>query len=348
MSQTLCISEFFQVPGVILDVRSPGEYEQGHIPGAVSFPLFSNAERAQVGICYKEQGRELAIELGLELVGPKLAGFVQQAKALASDRQVRVHCWRGGMRSSSMGWLLETAGLQVTLLEGGYKAFRRWVLAVLAEPRTIFTLGGMTGTGKTALLYALADRGEQILDLEKLAHHRGSSYGRLGLPPQPTNEQFENKVALAWAALQPDRPVWIEAESRRIGLCRVPDPLFQQMFSAPVLQIERPRSERVALLLADYGQVDRDGLIAATERLRKRLGGLATQEAVDAIRRGDLAPAIERVLDYYDSTYRYDLQKRGVPIYPIEVTGLDPVQAADRVLGVLKVLHAMPLWCARP
>jgi tRNA 2-selenouridine synthase len=321
MSLSLFTQQFLQAPGTMLDVRSPGEYEHGHIPGAVSFPLFTNEERAAVGTCYKQQGRDPAVELGLALVGPKLAQFVEKAKELAADRTLRIHCWRGGMRSGSMAWLMETAGFQVTLLDKGYKGFRQWVRSTLAVPKPTLTLGGMTGTGKTAILYALAAQGEQILDLEKHASHRGSSYGNLGLPPQPSTEQFENLLAVEWAQLTPDRPVWVEAESRMVGTCRVPDELFGQMMAAPVVQIERPRSERIALLLQDYGVVDLAQLITATERLEKRLGGDRTRAAVELIVAGDLAGAIEIVLNYYDKTYLYDLKRRNMPIFPVDVNG---------------------------
>ncbi|HIK15776.1 MAG TPA: tRNA 2-selenouridine(34) synthase MnmH [Leptolyngbyaceae cyanobacterium M33_DOE_097] len=343
MPTVLAIADFLKAPGVILDVRSPGEYEQGHIPGAVSFPLFSNEERAEVGTCYKQTGREAAIELGLALVGPKLANFVHHAKELAGDRIVRVHCWRGGMRSGSMAWLLETAGFQVTVLDKGYKGFRHWVRHVLAEPKPILTLGGMTGTGKTAVLKGLAELGEQTLDLEYLANHRGSSYGALGLPPQPSTEQFENLIAMEWVQLSPDRPVWVEAESRMVGICRVPPELFTQMQAAPILQIERSRSERIELLLGDYGAVNPQELITATERLRKRLGGDRTQTAVEAIQQGDLAAAIAIVLDYYDKTYTYDLQRRGVPIYPLAVTGLSAAATAHHLIAFRKEMATHPM-----
>jgi tRNA 2-selenouridine synthase len=333
MSKSLPVHEFLAAPGIVLDVRSPGEYEQGHIPNAVSLPLFSNDERAQVGICYKQQGREQAVELGLELTGPKLAAFVRQAKDIAPDRTVRVHCWRGGMRSGSMAWLLETAGFSVTTLIGGYKAFRRWVRETVAVPKPIITLGGMTGSGKTAILHALAAQGEQVLDLEAIAHHRGSSYGSLGLPPQPSNEQFENFVATVWHTFDGDRPIWIEAESRRIGACRVPDELFRPMMAAPVLQVERPQRERIARLLNDYGDADRRELIAATRRIQKKLGGQHAKRAIACILEGNLAPAIEIVLNYYDKTYTYDLyQKRNVPIYSVNVSGLDAAQSAQLLI----------------
>lgn len=327
----------------MLDVRSPAEYEQGHIPGAVSFPLFSNDERAEVGTCYKQQGREVAVELGLAIVGPKLATFVQQAKQLAPDLTVRVHCWRGGMRSGSMAWLLETAGLRVSVLDKGYKGFRQWVRETVAVAKPILTLGGMTGTGKTAILHELADRGEQILDLEALANHRGSSYGGLGLPPQPSTEQFENLLALNWSHLNVDRPIWIEAESRMVGTCRIPDELFRQMVTAPVLQIERSRSERVAILLKVYGSVERQELITATERITRRLGGQHAKQAIAEIRQGNLASAIDLILNYYDKTYLYDLQRRNVSVHSVHLSNRSTVESAERLIEVAKEISRSPL-----
>jgi tRNA 2-selenouridine synthase len=342
MASSLSIDAFLTTPGLLLDVRSPAEHQQGHIPGAISLPLFSNEERAEVGTCYKQQGHEAAVELGLGIVGPKLLHFVQQAKQLtekfSGDRCLRVHCWRGGMRSSSMAWLLETAGFQVTLLAGGYKTYRQWVHQVLATPKPVLTLGGMTGTGKTGILMELSSRGEQTLDLEALANHRGSSYGNLGLPPQPSTEQFENLLALEWVKMAVDRLVWIEAESRMVGTCRVPDSLFQQMVSAPVVQVLRSRPDRVAILLEVYGTADRTELIAATERLRKRLGGQQTQATIAVIQAGDLTTAIGNVLDYYDKAYCYDLQRRQVPIHSIDAIGLSTPDIATRLIEQARAL----------
>jgi tRNA 2-selenouridine synthase len=332
MPTPLSPDAFLTAPGILLDVRSPGEYDQGHIPGAVSFPLFSNDERAEVGTCYKQQGRDAAVELGLTIVGPKLAAFVAEAKRLAPDRILRIHCWRGGMRSGSMAWLLETAGFKVTLLDRGYKGFRQWLRSAIAVRKPILTLGGMTGCGKTVILQALAARGEQILDLEQLANHRGSSYGALGLPPQPSIEQFENLIALEWVKLSPDRPVWIEAESRMVGACRVPDELFLQMLAAPILQVERSRAERIEMLLDVYGSADRGELITATERLHKRLGGDRTKAAVDFIQQDNLAAAIQILLDYYDKTYLHDLKRRNVAIEPVDAIGLSSDAIAQELI----------------
>jgi len=331
MSQPLAPAEFLNTPGVILDVRSPAEYAQGHIPGAISFPLFSDDERAKVGICYKHQGHEPAVELGFAIAGPKFAGFIAQAKVLTPARQVRLYCWRGGMRSAAVAWVLETGGLNVSLLTGGYKAFRRWGRSLLAIPQKMIILGGMTGTGKTNLLTILADQGEQVLDLECLASHRGSSYGGLGLPPQPTNEQFWNLITIHWASFNRHIPVWIEAESKRIGCCRIPEEIFQQMELAPVIQVSRTRAERLALLVDMYGATDLNELVTATERIRKRLGGLRTKRAINLLQEGKLAQAFDIILEYYDKTYFYDLQQRNVPIHSLDISGLSSEEGAAKL-----------------
>jgi len=349
MAIALSVVDFLAASGPILDVRSPGEHGQGHIPGAIAFPLFSDAERAQVGICYKQEGREAAVELGFAIAGAKFAGFLREAKALAPQRQVRVHCWRGGMRSGAVAWVLELGGFDVSTLSGGYKAFRRWSLEAVNNPRPILVLGGMTGTQKTKILHALADRGEQVIDLEGLAHHRGSSFGALMLPPQPSNEQFENRVASQWAAFSPTRRVWIEAESRRIGLCCIPSALFTQMEQAMVLEVVRPKAERLAFLVELYAQAPVDALVVATERIRKRLGGLRTQEAIALLQQHRFTEAFDLLLAYYDQTYEYDLQRRPVLRQPIDMTGLTADQSATRLIETADALlpstptAAMPL-----
>lgn len=342
MPTSLEIDAFLMAPGLVLDVRSPAEYQQGHIPGAVSFPLFTDGERAEVGICYKHDGRDAAVELGFAIAGPKFAQFIAQAKALAPDRRVRLHCWRGGMRSGAVAWVLEMAGFQVTTLQGGYKAFRRWALATFCQRRPIAIVGGMTGTGKTDILHALAAQGEQVLDLEAIASHRGSSFGSLGLPPQPTNEQFENAIAVQWAQVDPQRVVWLEAESKRIGLCRIPEALFQQMEQATVLEICRSRAERLALLVKVYGDAPIADLVTATERIRKRLGGLVTQQAIALLHEGNLTEAFDRLLTYYDKTYTYDLDRRSVQRHPVDVSGLSATESAARLRQVAQQ-HSLPV-----
>jgi tRNA 2-selenouridine synthase len=315
--------------GPILDVRAPAEYAQGHIPGALSLPLFTDEERARIGTTYKQVNPEKAVLLGLDFFGPKMRRMVEEAKKLAPGQEVRLHCWRGGMRSGAVQWLLELGGLHVNLLDKGYKDYRRWALAEMARPRQLRVLGGATGSGKTAVLHALAAQGEPVLDLEKLANHQGSSFGGLGQPPQPTQEQFENDLAAALAALPDDRPIWVEDESRTIGSVALPGEFFAQMQAAPLLVLEVPREARVRYLAADYGRHDAGALALAVLRLRKRLGGLVTKEALGAIAENDMPRMVELVLAYYDKTYGYGLEGR--KSVTVAAEGTDAAVNAARV-----------------
>lgn len=340
MPEILGIDEFLASPGPILDVRSPAEHARGHIPGSVGFALFDDEERANVGRRYTQVGHEEAVELGFEYAGPKCAAFVRRARGLAYRGDVRVHCWRGGMRSQSMAWVLATAGLSVRVLDGGYKAYRRWVRRTLASPRPLVVLGGMTGTAKTQLLQHLAADGEAVIDLEGVANHRGSTFGGLMMPPQPSTEHFENLLAERWATFADRDVVWIEAESRRVGNCYVPDELFSHMEAAPAVEVVRSKDERIDWLVSQYGEAATADLVAATRRIHKRLGGQRTRAAVEAIERGDLREACAIILEYYDRTYRYDLEKRGASLSTIDLTGL-PFEQGARALRA-NVVSAAP------
>jgi len=330
------ITEFLSTAaGPILDVRAPAEYTQGHIPGALSLPLFTDEERARIGTTYKQINPDKAVLLGLDFFGPKLRKLVEDAKQLAPGQEVRLHCWRGGMRSGAVQWLLELAGFRVNLLDKGYKDFRHWALAEMARPRPLRVLGGYTGSGKTAVLHALAAKGESVLDLERLANHQGSSFGSLGQPPQPTQEQFDNDLAAALAALPADKPIWVEDESRNIGSLTIPSDFFAQMQAAPLLVLDVPREARVQYLAADYGRHDAGALATAVLRLRKRLGGLVTKEALSAIADNDMPRMVELVLAYYDKTYGYGLADR--PATTVPATTTDAVANAALVLAA--VMH---------
>ena len=318
----------------IIDVRSPGEYRHAHIPGAISIPLFDNDERAQVGTKYKNAGKDSAVLLGLSLVGPKLADFVKQSKKLnPQGKEVLVHCWRGGMRSSSFAWLLDTAGLTASTLVGGYKAYRNTVLSSFSESRNLIILGGKTGSGKTDILKELARQGEQIIDLEGLANHKGSTYGSIGQAPQPATEQFENLVHQQWRQLNPNRRIWLEDESRSIGSCFIPMPLWHQMRAAPVAFIDVTKSCRVERLVNEYAGIDHQLLVDATERIQKRLGGKVTKDALEALTRQDYATVADLTLDYYDKAYLHGLSLRdSAQVYPIEIKQDDPVGTVKRLL----------------
>ncbi|MFM7641918.1 MAG: tRNA 2-selenouridine(34) synthase MnmH [Cyanobium sp.] len=309
MQTTLAIEAFLQARGALIDVRTPAEFDQGHLPGARNLPLFSDGERAEVGTLYKHSGRLAAVQRGLALVGPRLAQLAEALLAAHGEDPewpLRVHCWRGGLRSASVAWLASTLDLPVVLLEGGYKAYRRWAVALLEAPWPLRLLGGRTGAGKTELLTALAAEGVAVVDLEGLAHHRGSSFGGLGQPPQPSSEQFENLLAQALDGLRGAEQIWLEAESAQVGRCRIPAGLWRQMKVAPLLEVRRPLPERLRHLVAIYGDQDPNALVDATQRISKRLGPQRTAAAVEAIRQGEMARACAQMLDYYDRCYDRD------------------------------------------
>jgi len=335
MDVTRPVERFLQGQGVVVDVRSPAEHQQGHIPGAVNLPLFDDDERARVGTVFKQEGRNAAVRLGLAITGPRLAGWGERLTQLAVNGPLRIYCWRGGLRSGSVAWLAATLGLDHCLLAGGYKGFRQWVLAEVARPRRLTLLGGSTGCGKTEVLQALRRLGQPVVDLEALANHRGSSFGGLGLGPQPSGEAFEN--ALAWTLRDhpPCQAVWVEAESAQVGRCRIPAGFWAQMKEAPLVLLERPLEERVAALTDLYGIQARESLLEATVRLERRLGPQRTAAATDHINAGAMAEACRILLDYYDRTYAHELSRRPAPVARLDVAGLDADAVAGRLVGLV-------------
>ena len=299
----------------VIDVRAPAEFTHGHIPGAVSLPLFSDEERARVGTTYKKQGREAAILLGFELTGPKWSGFIRRALELAPQKKVVLHCWRGGMRSSAMAWALDLYGFEVYLLQGGYKSYRRWTARQWEKNYDLLVIGGMTGSGKTRILQQLKDIGEQIVDLEDLAQHQGSAYGSLNRLVQPTQEQFENDLASTLSKLDVARPIWIEDENQNIGSCLLPKSFWGQLKNAFHFDLQVPLEQRITALVQEYGALDKDFLISCTERIKKRLGLEQTKNAIVAIGEDRMADFIRQVLVYYDKAYRRalsDLDPAGI------------------------------------
>ena len=312
MPQALPLKEFLVQPGPLLDVRSPSEYLQGHIPRSHSFPLFSDGERAQIGTVYKKQGRAEAVELGLFLVRPKLDTLLNQATALLGSTG-KVLCWRGGMRSGFTARLFELLGYAIQTLQGGYKVYRRSVLQQLSvAPQRLCVLGGLTGSGKTAVLKALRQLGEQVIDLEALANHRGSAFGGIGMVPQPTQEQFENELALQFEQIDWTKPVWVEDESRLIGRCHLPSALYHEMHQAPLFFLQCSLGVRIQTLLDHYGGADTAQLVHATLRIAKRLGSQLTREILQLFEEEKRELAFEKLLIYYDKTYQHQLFKRPI------------------------------------
>ena len=324
----------------VIDVRSEKEYLQGHIPGALNLPLFNNEERAVVGTLNKNSGREASVLKGLELAGPKLVDFVKQLNKITDQKQILVHCWRGGMRSESMAWLFQVAGYEVFVLEGGYKTYRRFIRERLSQPADIVVLGGLTGSGKTELLHLLGQMGEQVLDLEKLACHKGSVFGGFGQPGQPTNEQFENDIFADWGKIDPSRLVWIEDESRMIGNVSIPDPLFEQMNRTVMIKIETGREQRICRLVDEYAKVDKQELHSAILKISEKLGGTNTKTALAAIDASDFDTVAGLALSYYDKTYSHSVLKRENPkIHPVFVESNDPIKNATLILEAGKSIR---------
>ncbi len=336
------IETFLDGQGAVVDVRSPGEFRQGHMPGAHNLPLFDDVQRAQVGTTYKHKGRQAAVLEGLALVGPRLESLGQELVRLAAltpAAPLRLHCWRGGMRSESVAWLAQGLDLPVVLLKGGYKAYRHWVLDLFEQPWPLRLLGGRTGSGKTELLLELQARGVAVIDLEGLANHRGSSFGGLGQAEQPSSEHFENLLATALGPWRQAETIWLEDESAQVGRCRIPGGLWRQMQAAPLLAVQRPLGARLDHLVSLYGNQGQAGLAEATQRIARRLGPQRTALALEAIAEQNWHGACRQILEYYDRCYDHGLEGRqglavgsGAP-KPWDLGLAPPPEAAEQLLA---------------
>ncbi len=344
--QKITIEEFLSLAKryPVLDVRSPGEYSHAHIPLAHSFPLFDDEVRKQVGTAYKQQSRETAIKIGLDYFGVKMRKMVEEAESLVrsfelevknlqthncqhpTPNSVIVHCWRGGMRSAAVAWLLDMYGFKVYLLAGGYKAYRKWVLAQFEKEYKFNIIGGFTGSGKTLLLHELKNQGKTIVDLEGLAKHKGSAFGALEDIPQPRQEMFDNLLAEALfvgscsltegtdsCTSNEQRTIdniYLEDESQRIGNLQLPMPLWYSMRKSPVFFVDIPFEERLEYITEDYGKQKKEALQDAILRIQKRLGGLETKNAVQFLEENNYKECFRILLSYYDKWYQKGLHNR--------------------------------------
>lgn len=306
----------------VLDVRSPAEYLHAHIPGAISFPLFSDEERKIVGTAYKQESKQVAIKWGLKFFGTRLVEMVEEAEKIIlqyyknaeagkapehANNTVLVHCWRGGMRSAGVAWLLDVYGWKVYTLAGGYKVYRNHVLQQFAKNYAFRMLGGCTGSGKTGIIQILQQKGIPAIDLEKIANHKGSAFGNLGMPPQPSQEMFENLLAKELESLSntPEKsvPIWLEDESQRIGNINIPGNIFVQMRNSPLYFLDIPFEERLQQIIKDYGSFSAEQIIATIQRIKKRLGGLETQLAIHHMEQQSVENCFRVLLKYYDKYY---------------------------------------------
>lgn len=306
----ISIHDFFSLRQLlpVVDVRSENEYETGHIRKAISIPILNNAERAAVGTDYKQKGQAEAIKTGLHLVEPRLDGIISETQKIGHE--IIVHCWRGGLRSSNFCEFARKAGIKTHQLEGGYKAYRHVALDTYKKSIQLIVIGGCTGSGKSEILRELKNQGEQVIDLEHLANHKGSAFGGLMQPPQPTTEQFQNELFEELLILDVNKRIWIEDESISIGKVFLPNDFWNRMGVSPVIEIELEKPKRVQRLVQEYGKSDPQEFLQSMERIVTKLGGQHFKAAKEKLLQGDMTATIDILLTYYDKAYRSGLEKK--------------------------------------
>ncbi|MBI4946083.1 MAG: tRNA 2-selenouridine(34) synthase MnmH [Bacteroidetes bacterium] len=321
----------------VIDVRSPAEFSHGHIPRAHNIPLFDNEERAKVGTAYKQISQEAAIQIGYELANPKIKSFIDQVQAVVKPSTILIHCWRGGMRSAKFAELLNQHGYNTHTLIRGYKAYRNFVLESFNNSPNIIIIGGETGSGKTEILQKIKERGEQIIDLENLAHHKGSAFGSLGEKPQPTQEQFENNLAYNFSKVLNFGKVWLEDESRNTGRVQLPQALWEKMKQSPILRVNIPKKLRIERLVNDYGKFSKEELKNCVLKIQQRLGGQHVKHALEELEKGNLHEVVDITLTYYDKAYNYNHEKRNMKdVFFVECETADASTNADKLIEVAK------------
>ena len=312
------LEKFRSFNGPLIDVRSPNEYYKGHMPNSINIPLFDNDERSLIGTIYKKNGKEKAVIEGLKFIDRKIENLLNNIFECITDYKtknlnkdinqmaIKVYCARGGMRSQSISWLLERYKLNTFMLKGGYKNYRRWTLDSFVKIWNIIIIGGKTGTGKTRLLKLLDNNNYQAIDLEGLANHRGSTFGGLGMKKQPSNEQFENKIAEKLNTFDKNNYSFVEAESANIGKCKIPFEFFNQMKRSRRIEIIRSEANRLEELINTYSIYDPAELRESVMRIKKRLGPQRTKIAIESINEKKWDLVCNSVLQYYDKCYEYE------------------------------------------
>lgn len=319
----------------IIDVRSAAEFALDHIPGAINCPVLDDDERIRVGTLYKQQGAFEAKKVGAPLVAANIARHIE-ALFLDKPRDWRplVYCWRGGNRSGSMALVMARIGWPVAQLDGGYKNYRAFVsAALLAPPALDFrVVCGTTGSGKSRLLQTLEALGAQVLDLEQLAAHRGSVLGHLPNAPQPGQKMFETLVWDKLRGFDPGKPVFVEAESKKVGNLRVPDALMEQMRAAPCIALNLSRPNRVRLLMEDYEHfcADPSLLVGQLEHLAQLHGRARIEVWQQMATGGEMPELVDQLLvQHYDPAYLRSIDRNFVQYPQAEAVTLDGIAPAD-------------------
>lgn len=302
----------------VIDVRSESEFQKGHIKGAVNIPILNDQERVEIGTIYKHEGRVSAVKRGLEIVGPKMAEIYGQYIDLQTNSNpIAFYCWRGGMRSHIAASLNQWSGKPTIQLLGGYKSYRTFVQSTFDRPFEFLVLGGKTGSGKTEILHHLSLKKYQVLDLEGLANHKGSAFGGLGYPAQPSTEMFENLIFESIEGFNSELPIIVENESRLIGTCFIPNSLWNRFNSSKILVLHVDINTRIKRLSKEYSHFEVSLLKDKTTQLRKRLGGQHLNEAINALENKDFEFWIQKLLVYYDKTYDYSIENNRYRIIEI-------------------------------
>jgi tRNA 2-selenouridine synthase len=260
---------------------------------------------------------------------------LEEALKLAKENRLLVHCWRGGMRSEAMAWLFSLGDIDTKILDGGYKSYRHYVLEKLSEKRKYIILGGLTGSGKTEMLKTLKTTGHQVIDLEGIACHKGSAFGSLGQPDQPTSEHFANLLFHEIEKTDKNKFVWFEDESKNIGTVFMPDEFYLRLQESPVIAIIMTVQTRMPRLIKEYSAYPKEELILSIKKISKRLGGDNTKVAIAELEANSLTRAIEITLNYYDKTYMYGLKRKDKDMIHYIRTETDDTKA--NVSEILKV-----------
>jgi tRNA 2-selenouridine synthase len=336
MVHKITVEDFLRNNSPLIDVRSPGEFKKGHIPGAINIPLFTDAERAHIGTIYLQVSQEKATELAYHYVNPKLDDFIFQSNKAAPHGKVTIHCWRGGMRSQLFAEHLNNHDFSyISVIEGGYKAYRNVVIHAFERPLQLKIIGGYTGSGKTHIIKHLTKAGQQVIDLEELAGHKGSAFGHIGHDRQPTSEQFENDLFDIWRKLNSLKPLWLEDESRNIGGVNIPMPLYAQMLNSRLYFLDIPKEVRAKQLVKEYANAVPELLAEAINKLKKRLGGLNTTKALQFLNEKNYFAVAMLTLQYYDKSYLKGLNYRNQDkIITIKAIEIDPVKNAKTILKI--------------
>lgn len=330
----------------VLDVRSPGEFALDHLPGAANWWVLDDAERARVGTLYKQQGSFEAKRVGAALVARNIALHIESAAGGWPRRhRVLAYCWRGGNRSGAMAHVLAQIGFPVALVRGGYKSLRSALVEQLdafARAQRLIVLCGPTGCGKSRLLQALHARGAQVLDLERLAAHRGSVLGGMAAEPQPTQKAFETRIWETLRAFDPARPTFVESESRKIGRLQVPPALIEHMRAAECLRLQAELEVRVQVLLGDYAD-----MISDPAELQRRLQALRELRGAQAVQRwqrmsaeGEFAALTRELLEqHYDPSYEASMRRNYQGFAEGQAWEVESPGAFDAMAARLRAVH---------